>query len=444
MKEIKDIIGKASDGMNMGAFSTVYRVDRQSRVQYWFIGLGVALIIILFLPWTQNIRARGAVTTLRQEARPQQLNAVIPGRIIDWYVKEGDHVHKGDTIVQLAEIKDEYMDPMLLDRTREQLDAKKMSVEFYKSKVAATRSQIDAMQQSLDLKLQQLRRKVVSDSIEAAAALNGLQIAEEQYRRQRVMRDSGLVSMVQLEQRNQKYQDALAKKMSTEIKLINTRTELSQIQQEYAEKIFKAQSEIASAQSEIASSTAEVAKLENSYANYEVRSGYYYLIAPQNGQVVNATKSGINEIVKDGEKLLDIVPEDAELAVELFVKPVDLPLLSIGRKVRFLFDGFPAIVFSGWPNASYGTFTGEVAAIESNVGNNGKFRVLVKEVAGEKPWPPQMKIGTGASSIILLKDVKVWYELWRNINGFPPDYYMDNNDKSRDKRSQIKKTKVKI
>lgn len=443
MKEIKKIIEKSSEGMPISSFSAVYRVDRQSKVRYWFYGLVVVLVIGLFLPWTQNIRARGAVTTLRQESRPQQLNSIIPGRIVKWYVKEGDHVSKGDTIVQLAEIKDDYLDPQLLERTNEQLEAKKSSVSFYKAKVAATQAQISAMQQALALKLQQLRRKVISDSIEAAAALNGLQIAEEQLRRQRIMRDSGLVSMVQLEQRNQRYQDALAKKMSTEVKLINTRTDLSQIQQEYAEKIFKAQSEIAAARSEIAVGGADVAKLENTYANYRIRSGQYFLLAPQDGQIVNATKSGINEIVKDGEKLLDIVPEEPELAVELYVRPVDLPLLSIGREVRFLFDGFPAIVFSGWPAASYGTFTGEVAAIESNVGKNGKFRVLVKESADKKPWPPQMKIGTGASSIILLKDVQIWYELWRNINGFPPDYYIEDQSVEQEKKGKVK-SKVKI
>ena len=25
--------------------------------------------------------------------------------------------------------------------------------------------------------------------------------------------------------------------------------------------------------------------------------------------------------------------------------------------------------------------------------------------------------------MMLLKDVPIWYELWRQINGFPPEYY---------------------
>ncbi|MCB0698788.1 MAG: HlyD family efflux transporter periplasmic adaptor subunit [Chitinophagaceae bacterium] len=443
MKEVRRIVTELMQGEQMNAFSAVYRVDKESNVRKWLIGILIALLVMLFLPWTQNIRAKGSVTTLRQEQRPQELNSIIPGRIVKWHVKEGDYVTAGDTIVQLAEIKDDYLDPLLLERTKEQVEAKGFSIQSYNDKIAAKQAQIVTMQKALDLKMQQLRLKVVSDSIEAAAAKNNLEIAEEQYRRQRIMRDSGLVSKVQLEQRNQKYQDAVAKKMSTEIKFINTKVELNQVQQEYAEKIYKAKSEIAEAQSSVAEARGELSKLNNTYSNYIIRSGQYFLTAPQDGQVVKASKAGINEIVKDGEKLVVIVPAEIDRAVEIYVRPVDLPLLSVGRNVRFLFDGFPAIVFSGWPQASYGTFAGEVAAIERTVSSNGKFRILVREIPGEKAWPQELTLGAGASAIILLKDVPIWYELWRNINGFPPDYYAEQEELKKKEQGIDKKIKVK-
>jgi hypothetical protein len=121
--------------------------------------------------------------------------------------------------------------------------------------------------------------------------------------------------------------------------------------------------------------------------------------------------------------IAEIVPDKIQYAVEMFVRPLDLPLMAKGQNVRFLFDGFPAIVFSGWPKASSGTFGGVTVAVESNLNVNGKYRVLVKEDIKDKPWPKELKIGVGAQAITLLMDVPVWYELWRNINGFPPDYY---------------------
>jgi multidrug resistance efflux pump len=266
--------------------------------------------------------------------------------------------------------------------------------------------------------------------MDVLAATNDFNIKSDQLRRQKVMYDSGLVSLVQLEQRNQAFQEASAKKASAEIKFGNSRQEYLRLQieknsalQEYTEKISKAEADRFQSLSQVQSGDGDVAKLQNQYMNYNIRNGLYTIRAPQNGQVVQAKKAGIGEILKEGEIVVEIVPTDVQYAVEMFVRPVDLPLVSKGQRVRFLFDGFPAIVFSGWPQASYGTFEGEVSAVESSVNDNGKFRVLVKESAGLKPWPRQLMMGTGAMGIALLKDVPIWYELWRNINGFPPDYY---------------------
>jgi multidrug efflux pump subunit AcrA (membrane-fusion protein) len=420
------------------AYKAIYRHDKSSRIKYWTIGFLVALLIILFLPWTQNIRARGNVTTLRQEQRPQELNSIIPGKILKWYVKEGDRVNAGDTILQISEVKDDYLDPNLVNRTNEQLGAKQMSIEYYKSKVNATQTQIGALgnnrllkQSQLENKIQQLKLKLQSDSVETIAANNDYKIAAQQYKRQQAMYDSGLVSLTQLEQRNQVFQNTLAKKISAENKIGSTRQdlliariEMDAINQDYVEKVSKAQSDQFQSLSQIAGGQGDVAKLQNQYSNYNIRSGMYFITAPQAGQITKAKKSGIGEIIKDGEMLVEIVPDKIDYAVELFVEPMDLPLISIKQKVRFLFDGFPAIVFSGWPNSSYGTFSGEVVAVENSVSPNGKFRVLIKEdMEYKKRWPKELKIGAGTQGIALLKNVPVWYELWRNINGFPPDFY---------------------
>jgi multidrug efflux pump subunit AcrA (membrane-fusion protein) len=419
------------------SYSQIYLHNRDSKVRWWFYICVLVFIIFLFLPWTQNIRAKGAVTTLYQDQRPQQVNTIIGGRVMKWYIKEGDYVKAGDTLVQLAEVKTDYLDPNLLQRTQEQLAGKQLSIEYYKNKVGVADQQISAINAGLQLKLNQLMNKlnqlqlkVQADSADAVAAINDFNIASVQFNRQKAMYDSGLVSLTQLETRNQQYQNAQAKKVSAENKLANsrqdltiTRIEMNAQQQENIEKVTKAQGEQFQSLTQIASGQADIAKLENQYASYSIRNGMYYVIATQGGQIVKAQKAGIGEFVKDGDMIAEIVPDKIQYAVEMFVRPLDLPLLEPGQKLRFLFDGFPAIVFSGWPKASSGTFGGEIVAVESNVSFNGKFRVLVKEDPADKPWPYQLKIGTGANGIALLKDVPVWYELWRNINGFPPDYY---------------------
>jgi multidrug resistance efflux pump len=215
------------------------------------------------------------------------------------------------------------------------------------------------------------------------AAQNDYSIKSEQYKRQVKLYDSGLVSLVQLEQRNQAFQDAIAKRTSQEIKFSNAKQELLRLQielngelQQYAEKISKAEGDRFQVLSQIATGEGDVAKLKNIRQNYVIRNGQYFILAPQDGQIINARRQGINEVVKEGESLAEIVPNEQQLAVEIFVNPMDMPLLDTGQQVRFLFDGFPALVFSGWPEASYGIFAGKTVVVENALNETGKFRVL--------------------------------------------------------------------
>jgi multidrug resistance efflux pump len=358
-------------------------------------------------------------------------------------VKEGDYIKKGDTILVISEIKEDYLDPNLINRTREQVQAKKEAVSNYQGKISTAGSQIAALSEARKLKILQLQNKIAQlenklkgEKAELIAAENDLKLSKDQFNRQQKMFEEGLVSQTQLQQRNLTYQNSQAKKITienkilqTEQEIVNVRLEQNSATQDYTEKISKAEGDRYQSASQISSGQAEIAKLENQVSSYTIRNGMYIITAPQDGQIIQSKKTGIGEILKEGERLMMIVPDKINYAVEMFVRPVDLQLISLGQKVRFMFDGFPAIVFSGWPEGSYGTFGGTIVAYEGNISENGLYRVLVKEDPKDKKWPAHLKLGTGAQGIALIKDVPIWYELWRNINGFPPDYYKGDNKK---------------
>lgn len=433
--------------MQLKSLENIYHINKKSNVAKWFLFTFLAFVFIMFLPWTQNIKTQGNVNTLFQEQRPQKLNSPIPGRIIKWYVKNGDVVKKGDTILQISEIKDDYLDPLLVERTQEQVQAKKGVREYYNAKISTTENQIAAITASKDLKLNQIKIKIAqlqnklkAEQAELTAVNNELKIAQDQLNRQNKMYEEGLVSLTQLQQRNVSYQNALAKKTSAENKLAQTQQEIAAqnieqnaVIQEYTEKISKTEGDRFQSMGQVAGSTGDIAKLENQVATYKVRKGLYYILATQDGQITQLTKAGIGEIVKDAETIGIIVPKKIDYIAEIYVKPVDLPLIRENQKVMLTFDGFPAIVFSGWPNSSYGTFSGKIIAIENSISENGLFKAIVAEDKTQKRWPPNMKIGTGASGIAILNDVPIWYEIWRNINGFPPDYYQVNTQKNEKK-----------
>ena len=409
------------------------------------IGVSIIVLIIFFLPWTQNIAGSGAVTTLKPDQRPQTIHTTIAGRIEKWYVQEGDYVKKGDTILFISETKEEYLDPNLVQNTKNQVNAKKMAQESYGGKVGSLSSQIEAIENEKNLKLQQAQNKIrqavlkiKSDSMDLEAVKTQIKIATTQYNRAITLNKEGLKPLTDVEEKRLKLQEVEAKIITQENKylaskneFLNAKVEINRISAEYYEKDSKAKSDKFTAQSNQFDTEAQVSKLENQYANYNIRNGLYYIKAPQNGYVNRALQSGLGETIKEGTPIVSIMPSKYDIAVETFVKPIDLPLISKGSKVRVWFDGWPTIVFSGWPNMSYGTFGGKIVAIETFISDNGKYRVLIAPDEKEQKWPQQLSIGAGAQTIALLNNVPVWFEIWRTLNGFPPNYYKNDAQKEK-------------
>jgi adhesin transport system membrane fusion protein len=399
--------------------------------------------ILMFLPWTQNITSQGVVTTLTPGQRPQDIQSQIPGRIEEWFVREGDYVKKGDTILRISEVKSAYFDDRLIERTNEQITAKSSSVIAYQAKVAALGRQIAALQQERSLKtaqtknkLLQSKLKVKSDSIKFEAAKTNLKIAEKQFIRTETLQKEGLKAVIDVEEKGLKLQETQAKiigqenaLLASKNEILNAQLELTRIGATFADKISKAQSDMYTAQSSGFDAKVQVSKLENSNSNYKVRSSLLYISSPQNGFINKAIKGGIGGTFKEGESLVGIMPEKYDLAVETYVRPIDLPLLHIHEKVRVQFDGWPAIVFSGWPNVSYGTYGAKVIAIERFISDNGKYRVLLAPDEKDHTWPTAIRVGSGAKTIALLEDVPIWFELWRQLNSFPPNYYQPQENK---------------
>jgi multidrug resistance efflux pump len=436
---------------NIEQYSTVKNLT--NRPHYKILNkiiLYVSLLcaVILFLPWTQNISGSGAVTTLKPNQRPQTIQSAIAGRIEKWYVQEGDFVKKGDTILFISEIKEDYFDPNLVQNTKNQVDAKKMAVQSYGSKVTSLSSQISAIENEKQLKLQQAQNKIrqsvlkiKSDSMDLEAVKTQIKIATTQFNRSITLNKEGLKPLTDVEEKRLKLQEIEAKIITQENKLlaskneyINAKVEINRIGAEYAEKNSKAQSDKYTALSTQYDTEAQVNKLQNQYVNYQIRNGMYYIKAPQDGYVNRAIQSGIGETIKEGTQIVSIMPSNYDIAVETYVTATDLPLIHKGEKVRIWFDGWPTIVFSGWPNMSYGTFGGTIVAIENFISPNGKFRVLIAPDKKDTPWPKQVSIGSGAQTLALLDNVPIWYELWRTLNSFPPNYYQPQAEINKQKK----------
>ncbi|MGA0560188.1 HlyD family secretion protein [Larkinella sp. VNQ87] len=427
---------------------TLPQPDSGRRLGRWLIALLVLGIIVLLLPWRQNINGEGTVTALTPRDRPQTIQNAIAGRIERWKIQEGQFVKKNDTLLVISEIKDEYFDPNLPQRLDEQLDAKQGSLEATDAKIAALDGQIQALKTGLQVKLASARNKVkqsafkvTSDSTDLVAERKNYQIALDRLDRYEKGYKNGLFSLTDLESRRLKVQQDYAKVIALENKLnvsrqelVNARLDLNTIQADYQEKLAKALSDRSSAVSYRAEADGEISKIQNKISSVDVRRGLYVVRAPQDGYVVRSYKFGIGETIKEGESIAILQPANPAIAVELYVRAMDVPLIQRGRHVRLQFDGWPAIQFSGWPSVAVGTFGGNVAVIDAVSSVNGKYRLLVRPELrqGDQPWPEQLRVGSGVYGWVMLDDVPIWYEIWRQLNGFPPS--LQEEPKAEDKK----------
>lgn len=383
-------------------------------------GTLVVGVLAMLLPWQQFVEGKGEVTAFSPADRPQVIPTTIGGRIAEWYVQEGQVVKAGDPILRITEVKDDYLDPRTIDRYSEQLTGKSSAVSSKREKARQLGMQIDLLQQNLRLGEQKARTKVAQYEAEVRATVIDSATALTQLQRQQTLLDQELTRLTDLENARVRYQNAIAKLQEKRQTLQAAQIELNSVALDYGEKISKARSDQAATMAEVGEGTADVAKLRQNVQNLEIRNGFYVIRAPQNGTIVRATRAGIGEQLKEGEAVVTIMPADAQQAVALLVKPMDVPLLSVGRKVRLQFDGWPALQFAGWPSVSVGTFGGTVAVIDRVPGQSGDFRVLVTPDPGQEKWPRQLRLGSGVLGWAMLDQVRVGFELWRRINGFPP------------------------
>jgi len=218
---------------------------------------------------------------------------------------------------------------------------------------------------------------------------------------------------------------AAREKRAAVLLALETETANLQRQKRLRDQGLKSQRDIETAQvavqgirADIASAEAEISRLEVQRARQALQTK----VAPRTGTILHLMASGSATYVKPGDILASFIPDGVERAVVLSVSGLDAPLVRPGRKVTLQFEGWPVFQFSGWPDSGVGTFTGVVEFVEPVADAQGRFRIWVKPSPDARPWPPEVSVrfGSRVRGWILLEEVRLGYELWRQLNNFPP------------------------
>ena len=369
-----------------------------------------SLTVIAFIGWAafsevnEIARSPGEIIPSGHQQVVQHLEG---GTVRDILVRDGDSVKKGQVVLRIddADLQKDLTRAAdrkaVLDLQEERLRAfiegRKPSLEglsvnrpdLATDSQAFFTSMTEAAEKERTVINDQIRQKKQSIAILAAelnASRSNFDILSSLLQKRRDLNRQGILSDVKLLETQQRYNEIAGKIDSLRNQIAMSNSTIKEYENRLASLSI---SQIDAAHKQLESTVAErmqnnelIEKIKSRIARMEVR-------APVDGIVKGITVNTIGGVVQPGQALMEIVPSDTPLVVNLKIPP---------RYVGHIREGQPVQVkFSSYDFARYGAVPGTLAAIsattfsgeqgerfyegkvmlgENNVGGDPKNRIL--------------------------------------------------------------------
>ena len=416
------------DALPLRAFDAV-GAPRAARQLAWMLAaLAAALPLALTLvPWQQNVPVTGRVSAIDPLDRLQVERAPVSGRLVEVHVREGSRVRAGDV---LAEMED--LDPGFARRLEQQFEFARDELEAAHGNLEELDAQLIQLQDEREFAIQAATSElgVAAEKVRAEGeALVGLRAEREQKRadfeRKRRLFERDLRSELEYQEAEAAFQSADAKVRAAEAKIEQARNEelartavVRRVGASQQAKIEETRAKRREAEQKLQQVRKKVTEAETAAARQATQT----VVATRSGTVQRVLAAGSAGLVSKGAPLFELIPTTERIAVEVWLRGVDAPLVTPGRKVRLAFEGWPAVQVAGWPSVAVGTFGGEVLVTDAQAGADGRVRALVVPDPTEPPWPDRrfLRQGVRTTGWVQLDTVRAGYEIWRQLNAFPP------------------------
>jgi multidrug resistance efflux pump len=395
-----------------------------------FIVFFIVAIGLIFLPWRQFVRGTGRVIAFDPLDRRINVESQVSGRVKTLHVVEGQTVKTGDLIVEIQD-----NDPNLIQNLESQRQAIEARRTFAQSRVDSLGNQIVQQELAKNEALNSAKQRVIAARVAAETAALNFERTEKLFKK--------------LLESERNLELAALSRDSTTADLTSAEANLKGIESTFDAAISSTEASRGTAQSEVASADRDLTANQIEIS----RNLRQNVTAPRDGVVLSVPVTD-GTYLSPGSPICVIIPVTESRFVEVWVDGNDLPLIQAktekegktvsGSTVRLTFEGWPAIQSMGWPQLAINTFGGEVLFVDPTDGGNGRFRVvigatddIVDRNDGQGPvavgWPDGerwLRQGTRANALVMLKEVPLWFEVWRQINGFPP--LLDGNQETLD------------
>jgi len=407
--------------------------------------LGLAVAAMLLLPWQQSAKGTGEVVAFVPQEREQTIMSPVKGvvaRIADGLV-EGSKVKQGDFILEIQPYAANLVDQLRgqVISLQAKLNTAQVKAEVYEQNIIDFTAVRDFAVKAAEELIAAAEAKLEAKQEAVAGYKSKEWQARANYERQLSLFEKGIKSEKEIEYLKKDWEVAKADLASAEAEVEAAENEKEAKENELEQKRRDAQTKIDYARAMREDALGQAATVRKEMSDVEIKLGELdrlNITAPLDGVIFRLPVYERGQTLKEGDPLFTIVPDTTERAVELWVSGNDTPLIQVGDEVRLQFEGWPAVQFAGWPSVAVGTFGGKVVSIDPTDNKVGKFRVLAKP-ENEEDWPSgrYLRQGVRANGWVMLNQVSLGYEIWRQLNGFPPVIAQDE-PKAGDKDEKAK------
>ena len=387
-------------------------------IQNWLVISGLACVGIFIgaialasqLKYKVTVKAPAKIRPLG-EVRIVQ--TAIEGKIGSILVEENQPVRSGELIAQIEPIRIKSQKQQLLaniDQNQQQstqLDKQLASIQ------AQTAAQQNLQQRTVasaqaQLKHQQRLYQQQSNTTQArvAEAEAAVELATEELNRYRELVQTGIVSQLQLKEKNAALKSSLAKLQQAKANLDPSVGEVAMAREQIAQEIARGETTLASLNRERQQLQERKIELDNQLNSYRedlkqiaIELENTQIRAPLVGTIQTLNLRNPGQVVRSGDEIATIAPDNSPLAVKAFVSAQDIGKVEIGQTTQMR--------VSACPYSDFGTLKGTVLAVSPDTKNSGDLQANIADASANYEisiQPENMSLQAGDWASPTLRD----------------------------------------
>ncbi len=389
-------------------------------IQNWLVISGFACLSIFVgaialasqLEYKVTVKAPGKI---RPIGELRIVQAASEGKITSILVTENQQVRSGELIAQIDDARLQSQKQQLLanvQQTQQQLTQLNEQIVSIQAQTAAERNlqQRNFASAQARLKHQQriYQQQLITTQAQVTEAEAAVELAQDELNRYQELVQTGVVSQLQLKEKETVLKSSLAKLKQINASLNPSSGEVEMAQEQIAQEIAKGQTTLASLDREQKQLKERHAEIQNELNNYQQELGR--VATELDKTAIRATISGTiqvlnlrnqGQVVRLGDNIATIAPFNGSLEIKAAVASEDIDKIEIAQTSQMR--------VSACSYSDFGTLAGKVIAISPDTKNseseaddmssaNSSYDISIK--------PESLQLNSGSRNCIIRAGMK--------------------------------------